>query len=94
MALDQSNYNRIHSKNGVSGQGTMEHYAHSLPNAPEKEWQELAGHLEETAKAAERFAERFAAGWGRIAGLWHDAGKYQRAFQQYIREDPFGACER
>lgn len=66
----------------------MEHYAHSLPGTPESEWHKLRRHLEDTAELAERFAQTYAPGWGRIAGLWHDAGKYQRAFQEYIREDP------
>jgi len=40
------------------------------------------------ASLAESFAGAFAPGWGRLAGLWHDAGKYQRAFQDMIGRDP------
>ena len=70
------------------GERPTEHYAHSLPNAPVSEWHKLLRHLEDTAELADRFARRFAPGWGRIAGLWHDTGKYQRAFQEYIHKDP------
>jgi len=60
------------------------HYAHSLAGEPTERWQELREHLEETAKLAEEFAGAYAPGWGRLAGLWHDAGKYQSAFQRRI----------
>jgi CRISPR-associated endonuclease/helicase Cas3 len=62
-------------------------YAHSLDGKPEREWQLLDDHLEATADLAEKFASSFAPGWGRLAGLWHDAGKYQKAFQRYIASD-------
>jgi len=68
--------------------GRYQHYAHSVAGRPESDWQTLQEHLENTAELAERFATGFAPGWGRIAGIWHDAGKYQRAFQEYIRCDP------
>ncbi len=64
------------------------HYAHSLPGRPTAEWQELEEHLVATADAAEGFAASFAPGWGGLAGLWHDAGKYRRAFQLRIGVDP------
>lgn len=60
------------------------HYAHSLAGEPTERWQELTEHLEETAKLAEGFAGKFAPGWGRLAGVWHDAGKYQSSFQRRI----------
>ncbi len=67
-------------------------YAHSLEGAPESEWQTLPEHLEGVAALAERFAAAFgAADWGRLAGLWHDLGKYRLAFQAYIRGEGPGA---
>src|ERR1019366_3162009 len=63
------------------------HYAHSLPEQPEEKWQVLEDHLRQTAELAEVFAGPVSPGWGRILGLWHDAGKYQRAFQERIRQD-------
>jgi CRISPR-associated endonuclease/helicase Cas3 len=37
----------------------------------------LSDHLHGTAERAEKFAAEFSsAGWGRLAGLWHDMGKY------------------
>ncbi len=43
-------------------------------------------HLLGVAALAEDFAAAFAAGdWARLAGLWHDLGKYSTAFQHRIR---------
>jgi CRISPR-associated endonuclease/helicase Cas3 len=67
---------------------TSQHYAHSLAGRPLDEWQGLEEHLIQTADLAESFASGYARGWGRIAGLWHDAGKYRQAFQTMIGRDP------
>ncbi len=64
------------------------HYAHSLKDRPPEEWHELYRHLSDAAERAEAFSADFARGWGRVAGLWHDAGKYQQAFQNRIGVDP------
>ncbi len=46
----------------------------------------LSAHLKNTARRAAAFAEPFdSADWAALAGLWHDLGKYQPAFQRYIR---------
>ena len=66
----------------------VKHYAHSRPGQAVEHWQELEDHLLETSELAEAFARGFAPGWGRVAGHWHDAGKYQDSFQEYIRRDP------
>jgi len=45
----------------------------------------LREHLEGTAKFAAEFASEFGCGgWGYLAGLWHDLGKYAPAFQKKI----------
>ncbi len=63
----------------------MDYYAHSLPGRDKTEWEPLPVHLQQVADLAERFASAFgAAAWGRIAGLWHDLGKYSEAFQRYL----------
>jgi CRISPR-associated endonuclease/helicase Cas3 len=62
----------------------MLHFAHSHPEKPPADWHRLDEHLSSTAARAERFAVPFAKEWGRLAGLWHDAGKYQKAFQDYL----------
>jgi CRISPR-associated endonuclease/helicase Cas3 len=47
----------------------------------------LSDHLREVGAGAARFAEVFgAADWARLAGLWHDLGKYSITFQNMIRE--------
>lgn len=63
-------------------------YAHSLKGLPREEWQLPEDHLIAAADLAERFANSFAPGWARLAGLWHDAGKYQPSFQNYVASDP------
>lgn len=61
-------------------------YAHSLPGRPEAEWEPLERHLEEVAALASAFAEPFGlSDWARLAGLWHDLGKYSDKFQAYLR---------
>lgn len=67
-------------------------YAHSPKNSSPDCWHDLRDHLEGTAARAEQFASSFAPGWGRLAGLWHDAGKYQAAFQRHIGVDPDAHC--
>jgi CRISPR-associated endonuclease/helicase Cas3 len=62
-------------------------YAHTLKGRAQTDWHPLADHLQDTADLAEMFASAFAsAEWGRLAGLWHDLGKYSDAFQNYLRQ--------
>jgi CRISPR-associated endonuclease/helicase Cas3 len=61
-------------------------YAHTLDGRPPSSWQLLEDHLRNVADQASVFASRFgAADWGRLAGMWHDVGKYSAAFQTYLR---------
>ena len=61
-------------------------YAHTLPSRVEEEWQDLREHLEGVSKRAAANGAYFHAGdWARVAGLWHDLGKYSDAFQSYLR---------
>lgn len=46
----------------------------------------LEDHLRAVAAGAAKLAAPFgSADWARVAGLWHDLGKYRPAFQSYIR---------
>ncbi len=45
----------------------------------------LAEHCWEVGELATSFAARFGADWARIAGRWHDLGKFRPRFQHYIR---------
>jgi CRISPR-associated endonuclease Cas3-HD len=45
-------------------------------------------HLEGVAALAARFVSGFCdPAWGRLAGQWHDLGKFSREFQQKIRSE-------
>lgn len=52
---------------------------------------DLEAHLRAVGDLAGEYASSFGASeWGRLAGLWHDLGKYSSAFQSYIaRESGF-----
>lgn len=46
---------------------------------------DLEEHLRTVGDLAGEFASSFGhSDWGRLAGLWHDLGKYSSAFQSYI----------
>lgn len=46
---------------------------------------DLEEHLRSTARRAAEFAGMFGgANWAELAGLWHDVGKYDSAFQGYL----------
>jgi CRISPR-associated endonuclease/helicase Cas3 len=66
------------------------------PSCNQEGWEPLIDHLHEVSSTAGTFAEVFGAGdWGRLAGLWHDLGKYSQEFQNYLRRaaghsDPHG----
>ena len=63
------------------------YYAHTNGPDPEK-WQLLEEHLKNVSDLAGNFAAAFGAEeWGRLAGLWHDLGKYSVAFQHRISSD-------
>jgi CRISPR-associated endonuclease/helicase Cas3 len=47
---------------------------------------DLADHLASVAALAACFARNFGEDWARLAGQWHDLGKYRPRFQNYIRQ--------
>ena len=60
-------------------------FAHSLPDRPPAEWQSLNDHLRNVAELAAEFARPFGGQeWARLAGLWHDLGKYSPEFQKKL----------
>jgi CRISPR-associated endonuclease/helicase Cas3 len=64
----------------------MTFYAHTKENDSNPDhWQKLIDHLTQTARFARDFAEAFnARDFGYLAGLWHDVGKYSKAFQDML----------
>ena len=60
------------------------YYAHSANGLGH--WHLLVEHLQSVADQAAAFAEPFgAADLARLAGLWHDTGKFSRGFQEYLQ---------
>ncbi|HEY0777738.1 MAG TPA: CRISPR-associated endonuclease Cas3'' [Gemmatirosa sp.] len=60
-------------------------FAHSRPGADRATWELLPTHLDAVADLAAKHAAAFdSAAWGRLAGLWHDLGKYRPEFQRRI----------
>lgn len=47
---------------------------------------DLVEHLERVGELASGFARPFGEDWARIAGRWHDLGKFRPRFQHYIRQ--------
>jgi CRISPR-associated endonuclease/helicase Cas3 len=61
-------------------------FAHSIAGRPQSFWEPLAEHLDIVGQLAAWFCQPFgSADWGRLAGLWHDMGKYRAEFQARIR---------
>ncbi|MDF1481830.1 CRISPR-associated helicase Cas3' [Extensimonas sp. H3M7-6] len=61
--------------------------AHTARNA-DGSWRTphaLSAHLCAVAALAAQFASSYGADWARLAGLWHDLGKYRPGFQRYLR---------
>ena len=46
----------------------------------------LDDHLQKVAELAACFADGYGNEWARLAGLWHDLGKFRPGFQRYIRQ--------
>jgi CRISPR-associated endonuclease/helicase Cas3 len=63
-------------------------YAHTTDDG--RPWEPLEEHLQKVADLAGTFADAFGAEeWGRLAGLWHDLGKYSWDFQAKLRGEHF-----
>lgn len=61
--------------------------AHAVQNT-DGSWRDphdLDEHLTSVADLAAEFACAFGPEWARLAGRWHDLGKYRQRFQNYIR---------
>ena len=66
----------------------MEFLAHVRKDGERWYLHALEDHLREVGRRAGASAARFDAGeWARLAGLWHDLGKYSAAFQSMIQRE-------
>jgi CRISPR-associated endonuclease/helicase Cas3 len=61
------------------------YFAHSTSRRDRADWQPLREHLHQVGALARERAAKFGAGdWGYLLGLWHDLGKYDPDFQDYL----------
>lgn len=61
-------------------------HADGSPDTNLDRWQPLLDHLTNVSDNAACFASAFNADeWARLAGYWHDLGKYSAEFQSYLR---------
>ncbi len=73
--------------NDITNQPANRPLAH-VRQLPDGQWIEhfLDEHLLAVAELAARFASVFySQDWARLAGLWHDLGKFREKFQKYIK---------
>ena len=64
-----------------------EYWAHTPSEGSGGKPHDLRKHLFDTAERAQRYADAFGAGnLAYLLGLWHDLGKYNPEFQQYLRD--------
>ena len=69
-------------------------FAHTAEGLPPSAWEPLEQHLRGVAALAEEFAADFdSADAGRLAGLWHDLGKYAPDWQEFLLEAGRDAAE-
>src|SRR5947209_8101240 len=68
----------------LRAEGFDKYYAHTRAGSAPAEWDPLIEHCLRTARLAAEFCAAFAPQAGHLAGLWHDLGKYQPKFQQYL----------
>src|SRR5213594_3959375 len=62
-------------------------YAHSGEGSPGPGWHDLAEHLRGVAARSRVASAKWGGGdLGRVAGLWHDLGKYAPDWQEFLRE--------
>lgn len=64
-----------------------DYWAHTPSDDSGGKPHDLLKHLQDTAKLAQQFAKVFGAGnLAYLLGIWHDLGKYNPEFQQYLRD--------
>ncbi|MFC5848866.1 CRISPR-associated helicase Cas3' [Deinococcus petrolearius] len=66
---------------------TSDFWAHTPSEGSGGKPHDLRMHLLDTAERAQRYADAFGAGkLAYLLGIWHDLGKYNPEFQQYLRD--------
>ncbi|MGB6008601.1 CRISPR-associated helicase Cas3' [Castellaniella sp.] len=75
------------SHDGANAPHRLAPIAHAAQdgNGNWREPHDLVAHLHGVGELAADFAQWFGADWARLAGRWHDLGKFRPRFQKYIR---------
>ncbi len=60
------------------------YYAHTRPGTAPETWDPIECHADRTAQLAAEFCAAFGPKAGLLAGRWHDLGKFQPGFQEYL----------
>ncbi len=74
-------------RNAINAPDKLTPIAHAVRDASGA-WRaphDLVAHLHDVGELAARFAQTFGSDWARLAGRWHDLGKFRSHFQNYIR---------
>ena len=77
---------RFYMEKRAEHEKTVRHLAHVRCDGETFALHDLNEHLRGVGKLAEAYAQVFGSGdWARVAGVWHDLGKYSAEFQQRIK---------
>ncbi|MEF7613493.1 CRISPR-associated helicase Cas3' [Aquincola sp. MAHUQ-54] len=82
-AVDKIGSSEVHVQPSMKPTALAHIRLDAATGQPVEHW--LTDHLHAVSELAAGFAAAFGPDWARIAGLWHDLGKFRIGFRRYIR---------